>query len=93
MEIDSLIEIREKLKKILVSDLSVSSSVLAPDDGSTPLLGRGIGLDSMETLALVAAIEKEFDIEIEDEELTADLFSNLNTLSQCVSWKLGEQKK
>lgn len=37
---------------------------------------------------LVAAIEKEFDIEIKDDDLTVDLFKNIGTLAEYVLQKI-----
>lgn len=72
----------------MISELKVDPSIFGPDSSSIPLLGRGIGLDSMETLSLVAALEKEFDIEVQDEDLTVDLFLSIGTLSDYVLKKL-----
>ena len=84
MEIHSRLEIEERIKEILVSELEIESSVLAESNSATPLLGRGIGLDSIETLALVTAIEEEFDIQVVDEDLRVDLFKNVGTLAEYV---------
>lgn len=88
MEENPRLKIEQKIKQILISKLEVSSDMLATSNSNTPLLGRGIGLDSMETLALVAGIEKEFDIEIGDEDLTADLFKTMGALAEYVSQKI-----
>jgi acyl carrier protein len=46
----------------------------------------------METLTLVAAIEEEFDIHVDDDELTVDLFKNIATLADYVLRKAAERK-
>ena len=89
---NSRVEIEEKIKHILVSALKVNPEVLAASDSNTPLLGRGIGLDSIETLTLVAEIEREFDMQIADEDLTASLFKSLATLAEYVLRQLAEQR-
>jgi acyl carrier protein len=81
---EKLYTIEEKIKKILISKFEIKPALLAEPNPDTPLLGRGIGLDSIEAMALVAAIEKEFDIEISDEELTADLVKSIGTLTEHV---------
>ena len=53
-----------------------------------PILGKGLGLDSIEAVTLALDIEAEFGILIGDDELTADLFRNLGTLSDYVQEKL-----
>jgi acyl carrier protein len=52
------------------------------------LLGRGIGLDSIEVLALVSAIEAEFGLTIDDADLTVEHFRTLGTLVTFVESRL-----
>jgi acyl carrier protein len=87
MDDDARLAIEERIKHILISELGVSSNILAASDSNTPLLGRGIGLDSMETLVLVAGIEKEFDIQVDDADLTVDLFRTIGNLAEYVLQK------
>lgn len=87
-----VVEVEEKIKAILISELEIKPGILATSNSSTPLLGRGIGLDSVETLSLVAGIEKEFDIQIDDDDLKVDLFKNIGTLAEYVLKKLIEKK-
>ncbi len=77
-------QIEDKIKQLLVSDLKVDPAVVADTNSTTQLLGRGIGLDSVETLALVVSLEEEFDISITDDELTVDLFESVGTLTDYV---------
>ena len=49
-EISTYGKIEEEIKQILISELEVSPVILANSNSTTPLLGRGIGLDSIETL-------------------------------------------
>jgi len=77
-------DIEVTLKRVLHDELGISVKVLAESNSSTPLLGRGIGLDSMETLSLVAGIEQQFAIQIRDEDLNADLFRTIGSLVQYV---------
>ena len=44
-------EIEEVTKRILISELKISSAILQTISLMTPLFGRGIGLDSSETVA------------------------------------------
>lgn len=88
MEKNSYSEIEEKIKRILISELGVNPTIIATSSPSTPLLGRGIGLDSMETLSLVAAVEREFDIEVADDDLTVELFKSIGTLAEYVLKKI-----
>ena len=59
-------DVEERIKRLLATRLRIGPEVLATSDARTSLLGRGIGLDSVEALALAVAIEEEFDIEVDD---------------------------
>ena len=83
-------EIEEVIKRILRAELGISAPVLQTISSTTSLLGRGIGLDSSETVAIVLGIEEEFDISVPDEDLTVDLFRDIGSLTQYVLRKLAE---
>jgi acyl carrier protein len=85
------LEIASRIKEILEKELGVSPTLLADSNPTTPLLGRGLGLDSVEATALVAALEEEFAISIPDADLTAALFENVGVLSEYVFCKIQEK--
>ena len=51
-------EIREKIKELLIDSLGIEAEVLTDD---VPLFGDGIGLDSIDSLEMIAAIDKAKD--------------------------------
>ena len=57
-------------------------------DESTGLLGQGIGLDSVEVLQLVGAIEENFGLTIDDEALDAEHFETIGTVVTFVMGQL-----
>jgi len=83
-------DIRAAILRILREQLGVSAEILAGADDATRLLGRGIGIDSFETLALVAGLEQAFSIQIDDAELTAETFSTLGNVAVLVRDKLDQ---
>lgn len=56
-------------------------------DAATGLLGEGIGLDSVEILKLVCAIEEEFDLTLDESELTAARFKTVGALAGFIEEK------
>jgi acyl carrier protein len=46
-------------------------------------------MDSLAVLRLVAWLEQEFGVQIEDEEVVAENFATLRTLAQLIRPKLG----
>lgn len=79
-------EIITKLKDLIVYELDINVKKEELSDDS-PLLEGGIGLDSISIVNLIVLIEKTFNIRFQDEEITMDLFSDLNTLSSFIESK------
>ncbi len=84
---ESRAAIEQRIKRLLVTQLTVDPAVLASSDSTTPLLGHGIGLDSIEVMVLALAIENEFNLQIPDQDLTVALFKDLGTLTDYISRK------
>ena len=56
----------------------------------TPLLGSLPELDSMAVATVIAGVEDRFGIYVEDDELSASVFSTVGTLAAFVEAKLAE---
>jgi acyl carrier protein len=54
----------------------------------TQLLGRGVGLDSVEVLQLVTLIEKEYGVMIDDDEVAPHHFRSVGSLLTFIEGKL-----
>lgn len=80
-------DIEQRIKRLLVTQLTVDPAVLASSDSTTPLLGHGIGLDSIEVIVLALAIENEFELQIPDQDLNVGLFKDLGTLTNYILQK------
>lgn len=76
--------IETTVKEILFRDLQADAASLSSANAETPLLGRGIGLDSVEALRLALGLENAFDISIPDQDLNVGLFATLGTLTRYV---------
>lgn len=57
-------------------------------DESTALLGSLPELDSMAVATVVAGIEDRFDVYVEDDEISAEVFRTVGTLTEFVDRKL-----
>jgi acyl carrier protein len=77
----------DAVKEVVVSSLGVEERADAID-ADTQLLGSLPELDSMAVLVLVHDLEERFDIQVEDEDLSADIFDTLRSLAAFVDRKL-----
>jgi acyl carrier protein len=64
----------------MLRELQLSTST-EPLLETTGLLGRGIGLDSMEVLQLVVAAEDQFDVTIDESQLKPEYFRTVGALA------------
>jgi acyl carrier protein len=87
----SRVEIEETIKRILLTDLAVDPAILTAVDAQTGLLGRGLALDSVETVGLALGLEQAFDIDIPDGDLADDMFENLGALVDYIAGRIGDR--
>jgi len=75
--IDPLIaELSRKLVDVLGLDLAAESI-----DPAAPLIGAGLGIDSIDTLELVVMIERDYGVKIDNRATGAKAFQSLNSLA------------
>ncbi len=55
----------------------------------TGLFGNIPEFDSMAVVAVITALEERFGIAVEDDEITAEVFETVGSLSQFVERKIG----
>ena len=57
---------------------------------SSPLLGVVPEFDSMAVVTVLTMVEEQFGIEIEDDEVTADVFQTVGSLADFVSERVND---
>jgi acyl carrier protein len=77
------LRIRDELKRLLVETLALD---VAPADirDDEPLFEAGLGVDSVEALALLTAIERRFGVAIPDDDIGLGLFQDIDALARVV---------
>jgi putative acyl carrier protein len=71
-------ELNQRIKEMLVNELSLP---IEPKqiDSDQPLFGRGLELDSLDTLEVVSAIEETFAVYLTDDD--QHVFGSVNKLA------------
>jgi acyl carrier protein len=78
------IAIPDRIKRLIVESLHLEGTKPEMIQDEEPLFGEGLGLDSVDALELVVALEKEFGIKIKSQELGREVFSSVSTLSEFI---------
>lgn len=82
--VNNLEALQEYLKKMIIETLNLEEVTPEEIDNDAPLFREGLGLDSIDALELVVAIEKVFKIIIEDEDVGKRAFASIHALSRFV---------
>jgi acyl carrier protein len=78
-------EVEQQIARILGSGIVTDVDALL--SAETPLVEGGLNLDSVNLLELLVRVEEAFGVTIEDEDISAELFSTLGSVAAFVRQK------
>jgi len=78
-------ELIVQVKQLIIESLRIDG--LSPDEIETdaPLFGEGLGLDSIDALQLVVAMEKDFGVIVPDAETGTIVFQSVRSMAQYIA--------
>ena len=79
-----LAEIRQKLKELLISNLSLEDVKPSDIRDDAPLFNEGLGLDSLDAVEIVVILQRHFGLEVKNMEMGRKIFQSVNTLADYV---------
>jgi len=86
---DTLAEIKQAIKVMLVRELMLQVAAEEIGDEQELFGPGGLGLDSVDALQLVVALDKQFGVKIPDPETARAVLKNVDTLAQAVVAQTG----
>lgn len=72
-------ELAKKLVETLALDMAPESV-----DPAAPLIGAGLGIDSIDTLELVVMIERDYGVKIDNRAAGVEAFASLDALANYI---------
>ena len=69
-----------ELKQLIIDSLQLQGMTPEMIEDEQPLFGEGLGLDSVDALELVVALEKRLSIKIRSEEVDPKAFASASSL-------------
>ena len=82
----------DSLKRLIIESLNlkgVTPDMIREDD---PLFGDGLGLDSVDALELVVALEKKLGVKIRSEEIDPEVFSSVNSMLRFIESRTAQEQ-
>jgi acyl carrier protein len=78
---------RQRLKELMISELMLDMTADEIGD-DTPLFGpAGIGLDSVDALQLVVALDKKYGVKVTDREVATRVLGSVSAMARAVAEK------
>ncbi len=81
---DNTTAIKQDIRRLMVENLMLQ---IGPDEigDAQPLFGPGsVGLDSVDALQLVVALDKTYGLKIADPEAARQILQSVNTMAEAV---------
>ncbi|MGD0585456.1 MAG: phosphopantetheine-binding protein [Oryzomonas sp.] len=77
-------ELIPKVKQMIIESLRIEG--MSPDEIETdaPLFGEGLGLDSIDALQLVVAMEKDFGVVVPDAATGTKVFASVRSMADYI---------
>jgi acyl carrier protein len=76
--------IRERIKAVIIESLGLEGMTPEMIDDDAPLFGEGLGLDSVDALELMVVLEKDFGVQIDNQEIDPEAFASVAALERFV---------
>ncbi|MCP4748490.1 MAG: acyl carrier protein [Desulfobacteraceae bacterium] len=84
MDIQNTQKLRTALKHLIIGTLKLEDITIEEISDDAPLFRDGLGLDSIDALELVVALEKKYGIIIENEDVGRRAFASVAALAAFV---------
>lgn len=74
-----------KVKQMIIDSLRIEDMTPEEIETDAPLFGEGLGLDSIDALQLVVAMEKEFGVVVPDAATGSRVFVSVHSMADYIA--------
>jgi len=86
MEEKNLTDLKAEIKDLIIKTLNIPDITAADIDDEILLFGgeNTLGLDSIDAIELVMAVQRQFNVRIDDQNLAREVLKNVNTIAEFI---------
>ena len=83
-------DLRADIKKMIVDTLNMQDIKAEDIEDNLPLFGgdNTLGLDSIDAIELVMAVQREFKVRIDDQNLAREVLKDVNSIAEFIENKV-----
>lgn len=78
-------ELIPKVKQMIIESLRIEGMSTEEIETDAPLFGEGLGLDSIDALQLVVAMEKDFGVVVPDAATGTKVFASVRSMADYIA--------
>ena len=78
-------ELIPKVKQMIIDSLRIEGMSPGEIESDASLFGEGLGLDSIDALQLVVAMEKEFGVVVPDAATGTKVFASVRSMAEYIA--------
>ena len=79
------VDLIEQVKQLIITSLRIEGMSAADIETDAPLFGDGLGLDSIDALQLVVAMEKEYGVVVPDAATGTKVFQSVRSMAGYIA--------
>lgn len=82
-------DLKTDIKKMIIETLNLQDISLEDIEDNVPLFGgdNTLGLDSIDAIELVMAIQRDFKVRIDDQNLAREVLKDVNSIADFINSK------
>jgi acyl carrier protein len=77
-------ELVDEIKRLVVDSVNIQHVPLSDIHAETTLFANGLGLDSVDVLEIVVAVEKRYGIRVRDAQVGQKIFQSIGSIADFV---------
>ncbi|MBN1414739.1 MAG: acyl carrier protein [Bacteroidales bacterium] len=91
MSDSNVTELKREIKVLIIETTKIPGITPETIANDTPLFGEGLGIDSIDAIEIVLALQQKYGIRIDDQNLARFILQSVDTIADFVQKETSKQ--